>query len=221
MNETDDGGRRDDGGGEPDDTVVEILGFEDDDPEPAPKRPAAAAARAAAPADGAELAAEKERYLRLRADFDNFRKRAERERAEAERYALAEPARQLLPVMDNLARALAASAAATSGGAEELRRGVEMILRQLEDALRRFGVVAVPALGQRFDPSVHEAVAHEESDEVAAPTVVAEFQRGYKLNERLIRPAMVKVALPPHEEGDAGEPGDAAGGPSGDAEGEA
>jgi molecular chaperone GrpE len=183
-----DDGQRDDGAGERDETIVEILGFEGDDPEPA------AAPSAPAPgASAAELAAERERYLRLRADFDNFRKRAERERAEVERYALADAARQLLPVVDNLERALAA---AGSGAGDELRRGVEMILRQLEDALKRFGVVSVPAQGERFDPSVHEAVSQEESGEVSVPTVVAEFQRGYRLNDRLIRPAMVKVALP-------------------------
>ena len=198
-----DDGRRDDGG-ELDDAVVEILGFEDDDSDP-PAKPAAASAN---DPSAAELVAERERYLRLRADFDNFRKRAERERAEVERYAIAEPARQLLPVVDNLERALAASA---SGTGDELRRGVEMILRQLEEALKRFGVVAVPAMGERFDPSVHEAVAHEESSGVGVPTVIAEFQRGYRLNDRLIRPAMVKVALP------AG--GDAAGSDEGGVDG--
>jgi molecular chaperone GrpE len=217
----DDGRRGDDG---TDDTVVEILGFGEDEEDSQPAKSAPQAAPEPDPPLAAELAAEKERYVRLRADFDNFRKRSERERAEVERYALAEPARQLLPVVDNLQRALAASAEGASGpagGVDELRRGVEMILRQLEELLRRFGLVAVPALGERFDPSVHEAVAHETSNEVEAPTVVAEFQRGYRLNDRLIRPAMVKVALPAGAvEADAGgeggvdssEPGEAGGG---------
>jgi molecular chaperone GrpE len=145
------------------------------------------------------LAVERERYLRLRADLDNFRKRAERERAEVERYAGAEVARELLPVVDNLERALAA----VPGEGDDLRRGVEMILRQLEEILRRLGVTKVASLGERFDPSHHEAVMHEESEEVEVPTVVAELQRGYRLNDRLLRPAMVKVAMPADDAGQA------------------
>lgn len=194
------GGRRDPG----EDTVVEILGFDDEDPSGAGAQ--AAAEPESAPSVGErrlahELEAQKERYLRLRADFDNFRKRAERERAEVERYALVEPLRSLLPVVDNLERALAA--AAPVSGAEDLKRGVEMTLRQLEETLRRFGLAAVPALGERFDPSVHEAVMHEESEDVTSPTVSAELQRGFRLNDRLLRPAMVKVAVPR----EAGNPG--------------
>jgi molecular chaperone GrpE len=108
--------------------------------------------------------------------------------------------RDLLPVIDNLERALAAP-----GTAEDLRGGVELIARQFAEVLRRFGLTEVPALGQPFDPRVHEAVSREESDEVDRPTVVAEFQRGYWLNDRLLRPAMVRVAVPPEpgEEGQA------------------
>lgn len=185
---------REDGGDPREDTVVEILGYENEPEEAPPTAPATAGI--AERRLEAELAVERERFVRLRADFDNFRKRSDRERAEIERYALVEPARELLPVVDNLDRALAAA-----GGADDLRRGVEMILRQLEEVLRRLGITSIPALGERFDPSVHEAVLHEESAEVAAPTVVQELQRGYRLNDRLLRPAMVKVAVPR----DAGE----------------
>jgi molecular chaperone GrpE len=197
MSDNGDDGRE--GGAEngmTEDTVVEILGFDEESEAEIPATPAPGANERRLES---ELAVERERYLRLRADFDNFRKRAERERGEIERYALAEPARELLPVVDNLERALAAQ-----GSSEDLRRGVEMILRQLEELLRRFGLTPVAALGERFDPSVHEAVMREESGEVSLPTVVAELQRGYRLNDRLLRPAMVKVVLPiePQDSGD-------------------
>jgi molecular chaperone GrpE len=133
----------------------------------------------------------RDRLTRTLADFDNFRKRAERERQESKRYALLEPLREFLTVADNLDLALSAQ-----GSAEDLKRGVEMIHRQMTELLRRFGVTEVPAVGQPFDPTVHEAVAREESPDVKAPTVAAELRRGYKLNDRLLRPAMVKVAVP-------------------------
>jgi molecular chaperone GrpE len=147
---------------------------------------------AGAPAGaGPELAELRDRHLRLLADFDNFRKRAERELEERTRYVLAEPIRDLLPVLDNLERALAAQ-----GSEGDLIRGVEMIARQFLDVLRRFGVEPVPAVGARFDPRRHEAVMSVESAAVAEPTVVEELQRGYLLRDRLLRPALVKVAVP-------------------------
>jgi molecular chaperone GrpE len=138
-----------------------------------------------------EIADLRDRSVRTLADFDNYRKRTDRERQEQKRYALLEPLRDLLTVADNLDLALSAQ-----GSAEDLKRGVEMILRQMQDLLRRFGAVEVPAVGQPFDPTVHEAVAREESAEVKAPTVVAELRRGYKMHDRLLRPSMVKVAVP-------------------------
>jgi molecular chaperone GrpE len=133
----------------------------------------------------------RDRNVRTLADFDNFRKRSERERQELKRYALLEPLRELLTVADNLDLALSAQ-----GSAEDLKRGVEMIHRQMQELLRRFGLVEVTAVGQPFDPTQHEAVAREESADVKAPTVVAELRRGYKMHDRLVRPAMVKVAMP-------------------------
>ncbi|HEV2854717.1 MAG TPA: nucleotide exchange factor GrpE [Thermoanaerobaculia bacterium] len=138
--------------------------------------------------ENAEL---RDRSVRTLADFDNFRKRSERERQELKRYALLEPMRELLTVADNLDLALSAQ-----GSAEDLKRGVEMIHRQMQELLRRFGLVEVAAVGQPFDPTQHEAVAREESTEVKSPTVVAELRRGYKMHDRLVRPAMVKVAVP-------------------------
>ena len=195
-----------------DDAEVEILSIGDEaveheDTEPAP--PAADSDLAA------RLAAEEQRYLRLRAEFENFKKRLEREREERERRALASAFLDLLPVVDNLERALIAK-----GGVDDLRKGVELVARQLVEILRRFGLAEIPAVGQPFDPRVHEAVAREESDEVEVPTVVAELQRGYWLNERLLRPAMVKVALP-HEAAAAGRTSAASQEPDGSGEGAA
>jgi molecular chaperone GrpE len=151
-----------------------------------------------------EIADLRDRSMRTLADFDNFRKRAERERQEIRRYAAAEPVQEFLGVMDNLGLALAAS-----GSADDLKRGVEMIHRQMQDLLRRLDVTEVPALGEKFDPAVHEAVSSEESPEVQAPTVVGEMRRGYKLHDRLLRPSMVRVAVPPEARGGGGEDGGA------------
>jgi molecular chaperone GrpE len=142
-----------------------------------------------------EIADLRDRSMRTLADFDNFRKRSERERQELKRYALLEPMRELLAVADNLDLALSAQ-----GSADDLKRGVEMIQSQMRELLRRFGVTEVPAVSQAFDPAVHEAVAREESPDVKTPTVVAELRRGYRMHDRLLRPAMVKVAVPPEPE---------------------
>jgi molecular chaperone GrpE len=178
---------RDPRGAGADEPEVEIVSFGDDDEEAAGGGAGDGSGNAAA----AELAELRERHLRLRADFDNFRKRVERERDERMRRGIAETMRDLLPVADNLERALSAN-----GSLDDLRLGVEMIARQLADVLRRQGVEAVPALGAPFDPQLHEAVAREEGAEVAVPTVVAELQRGYLHGDRLLRPAMVRVAMP-------------------------
>ena len=139
-----------------------------------------------------EIADLRDRSMRTLADFDNFRKRSERERQELRRYALLEPMRELLTVADNLDLALSAR-----GSAEDLKRGVELIHRQMQELMRRFGVTEIAAAGQPFDPTLHEAVSREESAEVKAPTVVGELRRGYRMHDRLLRPAMVKVAVPP------------------------
>ena len=138
-----------------------------------------------------EIADLRDRSVRTLADFDNFRKRSQREREEARRFAHFDVLQEFLAVADNLDLALSAQ-----GSAEDLKRGVEMIHRQMQELLRRFGAVEVPAVGQPFDPTVHDAVAREESAEVKTPTVTAELRRGYKMHDRLLRPAMVKVAVP-------------------------
>lgn len=139
----------------------------------------------------AEIADLRDRSMRTLADFDNFRKRSERERQETKKYALVEPLRDFLEIIDNLDLALMAG-----GSADDLKRGVEMIHRQMLDLLRRFGVQEVDAHGKPFDPALHEAVSREEDPAVKAPTVTAELRRGYKIHDRLLRPSMVKVSVP-------------------------
>ena len=139
-----------------------------------------------------ELDRAKELYLRKLADFDNYRKRQEREMAEYRRLANANLVRDLLQVVDNLERAVASPSAADAS----LRVGVELVLRQFKEALARHGVAEVNPEGKPFDPSLHEAIQRVDSPEVIANTVVQVLQRGYVLGERLLRPALVVVAVP-------------------------
>lgn len=138
-----------------------------------------------------------ETLARRSADFDNFRKRTERERTETYNRALGEVVRRLLPVLDNLQRALDAERVVEVKESEEFRhflQGVELINRQLGGVLEGLGVEVVPTVGERFDPHVHEAVATEATDAHEPDTVTQEMQRGYRLGDKLLRPAMVKVA---------------------------
>ncbi|MDA8018050.1 MAG: nucleotide exchange factor GrpE [Thermoanaerobaculia bacterium] len=144
-----------------------------------------------AAAENAEML--RDRLVRTIADFDNFRKRTDREKADVRRQAAGSVLREILEVVDNLERALSAS-----GKLDELKQGVEMILRQQVDILRRHGVERVESVGQPFDPNLHEAVAREEGDaDLDVPTVATEMQAGYRHHDRLLRPAMVTVAVPP------------------------
>jgi molecular chaperone GrpE len=138
-----------------------------------------------------------EKLVRRQADFDNYRKRTERERSEIYNRALGEAVRRFLPVLDNLQRALEAERVIEVKESEEFRHflhGVELINRQLGGVLEGLGIQVVPTVGELFDPHIHEAVATEETDEVAPDTIVQEMQRGYRLGDKLLRPAMVKVA---------------------------
>jgi molecular chaperone GrpE len=130
-----------------------------------------------------------DRLLRTAAEFDNYRKRMDRERRELADYTAGEAIKDLLPIIDNLERALQASAQD-----DPLRKGVELIHKQMLEMLRKRGVTPIEALGADFDPNVHEAVSHEESDQHREGEVMEELQRGYKVGERLLRPSMVKVA---------------------------
>lgn len=140
----------------------------------------------------AELVELRNRSVRTLADFDNYRKRVARERSEEKKYAATNLAQDILAVVDNLERALG-----SEGSAEDLRQGVEMIHKQLGATLGRHGIQRVAALGELFDPSVHEAVMRVEETDVGEPRVREELQSGYTLHERLLRPSMVAVAVPP------------------------
>lgn len=138
-----------------------------------------------------------ERLARRQADFENYRKRVERERGETFHRLVGDVVSKLLPVMDNMRRALQAESILEKNESAEFRhflRGVELIYKQLNDALQELGVEPVPAVGQPFDPHVHEAVATEHSDEYEPDTVTQELLRGYRLGDKLLRPAMVKVS---------------------------
>ncbi len=134
-------------------------------------------------------------YLRERAELENFRKRSARDRIEASRFAIEPLARDLLPVVDNLERAVAHAIA--TGEAPAVIEGVEMVLGSAGEMLERHGVQRINAVGQVFDPSLHEALAQVESDEVEANHVVEQFLPGYKLHDRLLRAAQVSVSTGP------------------------
>ncbi|HEX8458331.1 MAG TPA: nucleotide exchange factor GrpE [Pyrinomonadaceae bacterium] len=134
---------------------------------------------------------------RRQADFDNYRKRIERERGETYNRVVAEVIGQLLPVMDNLRRAHEAESSIEATESQEFRNflhGVELISKQLNGVLESLGVEPVPTVGHRFDPHIHEAIVTEQTDEFAPDTVMQEIVRGYRIGEKLLRPAMVKVA---------------------------
>jgi len=134
-----------------------------------------------------------ERLLRMQADFDNFRKRAQREKDEARQFANQSLIERQLPVLDNFEMALAAAKDADPA----IRDGVQMIYDQLLGILRESGVETIDAVGEEFDPNLHEAISQQETAEVEPGMVVEQVQRGYRLNERLVRPARVVVAKAP------------------------
>jgi molecular chaperone GrpE len=129
-------------------------------------------------------------FLRARADFDNLRKRLEKERKEDLHRVSMEVVREMLPVMDALERALA-----SQGGDDEFRAGIQLIARQLWDTLARLGLEPIQALGQKFDPHLHEAVERVETEDHDDQAILTEWQRGYLFQKRLLRPALVKVAV--------------------------
>jgi molecular chaperone GrpE len=149
-----------------------------------------------------ELAALKEekdkiynQMLRTQADFENFKRRTRQEYEQMSIYAGEELVKKILPVLDSLERAVACFDAATEN-APKWQEGVELTLRQFQSILKTDGLEEVLALNELFDPQYHEAMLQEESDQVEHPTVIEELQKGYKYKDRLIRPALVKVAVP-------------------------
>jgi molecular chaperone GrpE len=135
----------------------------------------------------------KDKYLRTLAEMDNFRKRMKKEKEDFQKYVFSDFLLDLLPILDNLERALKSR----SGEAEKgIAGGVEIIRRQFVDHLKKYRVVEIDALGKEFDPAFHQALAREESAKVSAPTVIEVYQKGYLYHDRLLRPVLAKVAIP-------------------------
>ena len=168
-----------------------------EDTEPMDDEGATVAATDAAPAlaeEALELRKERDglqdRLLRQAAEFDNYRKRVDRERKDTAQYAAADFLQDLLPIVDDFERALQIGAP----GAESYRQGLEIIHRALMDMLRKRGVTPIDSVGTDFDPQVHQAVSYEEDPARRDGEVIEEFRRGFRLGDKLLRPAMVKVA---------------------------
>ena len=140
----------------------------------------------------AELAAEKEKFLRMAAEYDNFRRRSAKEREAAYSDAYADALMQIIPVIDNLERAIEAAEKTDDEGAKALADGVKMTLNSLFEGMKRFGFEEVPALGEDFDPELHNAVMRETTDDPGK--VLEVFQKGYRVKDKIIRYAMVKTA---------------------------
>lgn len=138
-----------------------------------------------------------DRLVRLSADFENYKKRAARERQEAAKFANESLLQKLLPVLDNFEMALAAAQSAQVDGVKSLQDGVTMILQQFRQTLLEAGLEEIEAAGKPFDPNLHEAVSQQDSAEVPEGNVLIQLRRGYKFRERLLRPASVIVARKP------------------------
>lgn len=151
-----------------------------------------------------ELAALQEKMLRLQADFDNFRRRALKEREEAHQYGHENLVKDLLASVDNLDRAIEHARKSDGGDFESMLQGVELVQRELLGALANHGVSEIEAENVAFDPNVHEAMAQKEDDSVPTNTVIEVFQKGYRLRDRLLRPARVVVSTPAAGGGEGG-----------------
>lgn len=189
---------------EPFDEVLEPAedGGTDGAANPADRPEDASASLDREPAEGdavRRLLDEREAYrdqaLRARAEFDNFRKRMERERAQMSARATEDAVRDFLPIVDDLERALAAD---TGDAGSAFHQGVQMIYRQMVEVLRRRGLEPIETVGQDFDPNIHEAVAYEPAAGRREGEIIGELRRGYRIGDRLVRPAMVRVAQETH-----------------------
>ena len=141
-----------------------------------------------------ELAETKEKYLRLAADFDNYKKRTRQEQLETIQHASSELISRLLPVLDDLQNVLEHTPEDVD---QSWVKGLQLSVRKLEEALGTHGLQPIEAVGERFDPKMHEAVGHEESAEHPEDTVVSELRRGYRIRDRVVRPALVRVSRRP------------------------
>jgi molecular chaperone GrpE len=142
-----------------------------------------------------EAKANQDRYLRTVAELENYKRVSQREQRESIRYGNESILKELLPAIDNLERAI--QAAKTNAGTDALIQGVELTLKQLQEAIGRFGVKPISCIGQPFDPTCQQAVTQVESERIAPGCVVDEFQKGYLLHDRVLRAAMVSVATAP------------------------
>jgi len=149
-----------------------------------------------------ELAEAKDRYLRLAADFDNYRKRAIRDRADFEAQSNASMVQDILPVMDNMERALAAGREGGEGRLEALLKGIDLTIKLFKSVLARSGVERIKAVGEPFNPDVHEAIQQGESPEVSVDTVAEELEAGYTMRGKVLRAARVRVLKPCAAAGD-------------------
>jgi molecular chaperone GrpE len=197
---TDENDRKREGSGDDDTYVIEDSGSSVEDIEHEMELAAQQAVDAVGvPGDGFPITDEalrtenrelRDRVLRTMADYENFRKRAEREKQDFFRYALAGTMKDLLPVLDNFERALE-----HSEEDDDFHKGIALIYKQLSESLQKAGLRAITESNVRFDPNIHEAVVREENSSVPSHTVVDVLQKGYFLNDRLLRPALVKVAV--------------------------
>ena len=177
----------------------EVMTAEDSGQDPnAPQLSLVEDPQAETPDPLAEMKAERDQLLdrlaRLQAEFENARKRQERERQEFRDYATGSVVEQFLPVIDNFALALS-----SNGTAEQLRAGVELIVKQMDETLRQLQVQAIPTVGQQFDPRVHEALGSVERDDLPDQSIAEEIRKGYRIRERLLRPAMVRIVSNPKQ----------------------
>ncbi|MCA1958343.1 MAG: nucleotide exchange factor GrpE [Nitrospira sp.] len=138
-----------------------------------------------------------DKYLRLAAEFDNYKRVAQREQREQIKFGNEQLLKELLPTVDNMERAIKAARDNKTAGHDALVQGVELTLKQLVGTLAKFGVQAIETTGQAFDPSAHQAVSHVPSDSVPQDHVIDEFQKGYRLHDRILRAAMVSVSAGP------------------------
>lgn len=185
-------------------TPVDTPNQPEQDADAKPAQPAEDAARtpetaARSDEDTAEKLAEQcaelnDRLLRLRADYENFRRRAERERADVFDYATMEAVRAMLPILDDFERALS-TRPKDNGPVRDYATGMELIYQRLLESLKKLGLEPVDATGQPFDPNLHHAVQKEVRDDVDDHTVLEQYQRGYNFKGKLLRAAMVKVAV--------------------------
>jgi molecular chaperone GrpE len=180
-------------GGETRQGVVDTRASSTADSEPEPGRQPTQPVDPELQAARDEVQATFAQYQRLAADFENYKRRTRQELADRTQYANEELLRKLLPILDNFKRALDH---APDGIDRNWFEGIKLVARQFEDTLQAQGLSAIPAVGEKFDPTQHEAIASEETDEHEEGTVVEEMQPGYRLHNRVLRPTLVKVAHP-------------------------